>query len=79
MICRWKCFKVRSKIKEFYVRAIILLKKSKTLNEFKTILTEILVIASSEFDGNIEGTKYYTSSEKCRENILKQIENVDFK
>ncbi|CAI6372658.1 unnamed protein product [Macrosiphum euphorbiae] len=81
MICRWKCFKVRNhgKIKEFYVRAIVLLIKSKTLDQFKTILTEILVVASSEYDGNIEGTKYYTSSEKFRENILKQIENDGFK
>jgi hypothetical protein len=30
-------------------------------------------------DGNLEGTKYYTLSKKCRENFLKQIENVDFK
>jgi len=81
MICRWKCFKVRShgKIKEFYVRAIVLLIKSRTLEQFRTILTEILVIASSEYDGNIEGTTYYTSSEKFREKILKQIENDNFK
>lgn len=81
MICRWKCFKVRShgRIKEFYVRAIVLLIKWRTLEQFRTILTEILVIASSEYDGNIEGTTYYTSSEKFREKILKQIENDNFK
>ncbi|KAE9521913.1 hypothetical protein AGLY_017720 [Aphis glycines] len=77
MIFRWKCFKVRShgKIKEFYVRAI----KPRTLEQFRTILTEILVIISSEYDGSIEGTTYDTSSEKFREKILKQIENDNFK
>lgn len=48
------------------------------LDQFKNKLIEILVIASTEYDGYEKVTKNYTSCEQFREDILKNIENYDF-
>jgi len=52
MICRWKCLR-RNKLKEFFVRCLLLLSQCESLAVFETIFVKLLVVACSETDGMI--------------------------
>lgn len=72
MLCRWKCLKTRSPIKDFYVRCICQLIKAQSLNEFKKILEMIFLVALAETDGvNTNSTN--TSAEDARIHLLEYI------
>lgn len=77
MICRWKCFKANGnkKVKELYVRSIVLLTKAQNLDQFIEILKKIIVVCNSEFDGNIKNTHIETKAETFRKNLFNMIEN----
>jgi len=77
MICQWKCFKKNgnTKVKELYVRCIVLLTKAQTLEQFAHILMKIIVISTSETDGNIKGTSTNTNAEIFRNDLCCIIEN----
>ncbi|KAF0750053.1 Uncharacterized protein FWK35_00015678, partial [Aphis craccivora] len=77
MICQWKCFKKNgnTKVKDLYVRGIILLTKTQTMEQFAQILMKIVVISTSETDGNIKNTSINTNVEIFRNDLCCLIEN----
>lgn len=55
MICRLKVFSGKSsKVKDFYVRCVGVTTTCETKEDFKTLLSAILVVALSECDGQDE-------------------------
>jgi len=74
MVCRWKCLRI-GPIKEFFVRAIILLMQCKTLEEFKDLFVKIIVIACSETDGLQKGSKIDSPAENFRNELVSIIED----
>lgn len=73
MFCRIKCLVGLHKkhLKEFYVRCLKLLMESVTLEEFKTILNQLLTVALSETDGWVDANSTNkTHSEKGREFLI---------
>lgn len=49
LVCRWKCFNGKHmRIKDFYVRCIDLLTKCTSVNKFRQICRDILIVSASD-------------------------------
>lgn len=78
IICRWKCLSVRKPVKDFYIRTVGLLIKSNNIEDFKKMLEMIIIIASSETDGD-DVNKQPTPSEQARTHLNKYISDGEIK
>lgn len=65
IISCWTCLKGRHQIKDFYLRCIVRLIKSKSITEFKEILENIIIITVAEYDCD-DMASQPTSTEKAR-------------
>jgi len=76
MICRWKCLG-KGRIKEFFVRSLIILVESETLEQFEDTFVKIVVIASSETDGLENFTSVPTPAELFRCHLINTIKDTN--
>lgn len=77
MICHWKCLG-KSRIKEFFVRSLIILVESETLEKFEEIFVKIVVIASSETDGlELRSTSVPVPAELFRSHMISMIKDTN--
>lgn len=76
MICRWKCLG-KGRIKEFFVRSLIILVESDTLEKFEDTFVKIVVIASSETDGLECLTSVPAPAESFRCHIINMIKDTN--
>lgn len=77
MICRWKCLG-KGRIKEFFVRSLIILVESETLEQFEDTFVEIIVIASFETYGLKCSTLVPAPAELFRCHMINLIKDTNF-
>lgn len=77
MISHWKCLG-KGRVKEFFIRSLILLVESRTLKQFEDTFIKMSVIASSETDGLECSTIIPTPFEKFCCDIINMIKYVNF-
>ncbi|KAF5904350.1 NOF-FB transposable element, partial [Clarias magur] len=73
MICQWDSLKNKThRIKDFFVRSIVQLLKSQSLNHAKELIRAITIVALSEAEGN-DSSGAPLTSEMCKNYLKAQI------
>ncbi|CAI6370194.1 unnamed protein product [Macrosiphum euphorbiae] len=72
LVCRWKCLAGTNKyrLKQFYVRCVILLVEAKCIDEFEKILVNILTVSMSQTEGDLTKSTGKCPSEEARTRLL---------
>jgi len=75
LVCRWKCLTGTKnyRLKEFYVRCVMLLIRDNSLEEFENILLDILTVSISQTEGEQIGSTKKCPSEEARIRLLNNI------
>ncbi|KAF0726755.1 Uncharacterized protein FWK35_00030290, partial [Aphis craccivora] len=79
LVCRWKCWQeIKSQhLKQFFVRCTVLLIKAEELFDFQYTLVDILIVASSQYDGQLVNSQINSSSEDARIRLLERIKGTN--
>lgn len=80
LFCRWKCLTGTQnyRLKEFYVRCVILLVGANCIKEFENLLLDILTVSISQTEGNEVGNTEKCPSEEARNRLLNNIRGCSF-
>jgi len=75
LVCRWKCLTGTKnyRLKEFYVRCVMLLIRANCLEEFENVLLDILTVSISQTEGDQMGSTNKCPAEEARIWLLNNI------
>jgi len=78
LVCRWKCLTGTKnyRLKEFYVRCVMLLIRANCSEEFENVLLDILIVSISQTESDQMGSTNKCPAEEARIRLLNNIRGI---